>query len=110
STVISLNEWETALLSAAVSTSGEVAASVVSTASMVAMFGESIAAPLAVPPTTNPSASTTTCLVLVSVVNMAAAAAAADSGEDPRPLIRPGKAASILAMSSGIPIVPVEQT
>ena len=77
STVISLNECLTALPSAAFSTCGDEVASVVSMASIVAMFGESIAAPLAMPPTTKPSGSTRTSLILVSVVRIAFAAAAA---------------------------------
>ena len=45
----------------AAASSGSAAASVVSTASIVAMFGASIAAPLAMPPMTQPSPVTTTC-------------------------------------------------
>ena len=77
STVISLNECRTALLRACCSASGDDEASVVSTASMVAMFGASIAAPLAMPPRTKPFASSATCLILVSVVRIAFAAAVA---------------------------------
>ncbi len=77
STVISLNECPTALARAACSAGGDDDASVVNTASIVAMFGESIAAPFAMPPTMKPLASTTTSLVLVSVVRIAFAAAAA---------------------------------
>ena len=74
------------------------------------MFGASMAAPLAIPPTTKPSASTTTVLILVSVVKIALAAAwrtrasappGHESGQgrlDPVP----GREAT--------PIVPVEQT
>ena len=49
-------------------------ASVVHTASIVAMLGASIAAPLAMPPTLNPWPATTTSLGTVSVVMMARAA------------------------------------
>ena len=47
---------------------------------MVAMFGASMAAPLAMAPTVKPSARTSASLGTVSVVMMARAAAAADSG------------------------------
>ena len=110
STVISLNECPTASPRAPCSSPGDTAASVVSTASIVAMFGASMAAPFAMPPTTKPSASMTTCLVLVSVVKMALAATAAQAGDDPRPAKRIGKAAAIFSTSRRVPIVPVEQT
>ena len=57
-----------------------------STASIVAMFGESIAAPFAMPPTTNPSPSTTTSFVTVSVVRIALAASAACLGRRAAPV------------------------
>ncbi len=44
------------------------------------MLGASMAAPLAMPPTVNPSPTTTTSLGTVSVVMIARAASAADSG------------------------------
>ena len=50
-------------------------ASVVSTTSIVASWGASMPAPLAIPPTDHPSPSTTTCLLTVSVVMIASAAA-----------------------------------
>ena len=109
SIVISLNECPTAADSAARRTSGVEVASVVSTASIVAMFGASIAAPLAIPPTTKPSLSTATALVLVSVVKMALAAAWAHWSVEPRSPNSLGRAASILPTSRGTPIVPVEQ-
>ena len=55
--------------------SGATAASVVSTASIVAMLGASIAAPLAIPPMRQPSPSTVTVFGTVSVVMIARAAA-----------------------------------
>ena len=45
-----------------------------STASMVAMLGSSMAAPLAMPPTVKSSPAMSTCLDTVSVVMMASAA------------------------------------
>ena len=51
---------------------------------MVAMFGASMAAPLAIPPTVKPSPATTTSLGTVSVVMMARAACAADSARSVR--------------------------
>ena len=77
STVMALKETPTAALSAAARRSGSTAASVVQSASMVAMSGASMAAPLAMPPTVKPSPCTTTSLGTVSVVMMARAAAAA---------------------------------
>ena len=70
------------------STAGSAAASVVSTASIVAMFGASMAAPLAMPPTTKPGRCTTTSLATVSVVMMARAASWPPSGV--RPAARAG--------------------
>ena len=75
STVRQLNEVATAPCSSPVAVVGSTAASVVSTASMVAMLGSSMAAPLAIPPTVNPSPSTWVFLGTVSVVMMASAAA-----------------------------------
>ena len=63
-----------------VSAPGSTAASVVSTASIVAMFGASIAAPLAMPPTVKPAPRTTLSFRWVSVVRIASAAAAPPDG------------------------------
>ena len=67
----------TARCSAACSGPGSIAASVVTTASIVAMAGASIAAPFAIPPTTAgvPATLATASLRTVSVVRIASAAA-----------------------------------
>ena len=89
STVMTLKDASTASRRAACRVTGSTAASVVHSASMVAMFGASMAAPLAMAPTVKPSARTSASLGTVSVVMMARAAAAADSGPPARvPTIR----------------------
>ena len=100
----------TARLSAAESTSGDACASVVRTASIVAMFGAIIPAPLAIPPTRKVPPSRVTCFGCVSVVRIAVAAAVAWSGERPRPPTRAGAAASMVSIGRAKPMRPVEQT
>src|SRR6185369_3213336 len=85
-------------------------ASVVMTTSMVARDGASIAAPLAMPPTTTaPSALVrTACLLTVSVVRIASAAAGPPSAESCAIVrVTPPSSRSI---GSRTPISPVEQT
>ena len=77
STVNPLKVSSTARPSARRSVAGGQATSVVRTASIVAMCGASMAAPLAMAPTVNPRPSTTTSLRTVSVVMMAVAASSA---------------------------------
>ena len=74
STVISLKLVATAARSTRESASGSHGASVVRTASIVAMSGDSMAAPFAIPPTLNPAPSTSTCFVDCVVVIIATAA------------------------------------
>jgi hypothetical protein len=62
----------------------------VSTASIVAMSGASMAAPLAMPPTTKPSPGTTVSLRRVSVVMIASAAALPWAGSPLRAAARAG--------------------
>ena len=75
---------------------------------MVAMFGDSIAAPFAMPPTTKPSPSITTCLAWVSVVMIALAAASPPSVD--RAATSAGTAAVMTSIGMGIPMSPVEHT
>ena len=83
-------------------------ASVVSTTSIVASWGASIPAPLAIPPMLQPLPSTTTCLLTVSVVMIAVAASSPPSGPSaPRASSTP---ASSTSRSLVRPIRPVEQT
>ena len=110
STVSSLKVVPTAPPRAGASTSGGTRASVVSTASIVAMFGASIPAPLAMPPTENPPPSTTTSFAWVSVVRIASAASAAAGREPSRAPASAGSAPRSRSRSSGRPIRPVEQT
>ncbi len=110
STVIWLKLRLTASCSARFSVLGSTAASVVSTASMVAMLGASMAAPLAIPPTEKPRPGTTTCLDRVSVVMIAWAAAWPASAPPARRPTRVGIPAATLSICSGMPMSPVEQT
>ena len=59
-------------------------ASVVSTTSIVASWGASMPAPLAIPPIDQPAPSTTTCLLTESVVMIASAAAGPPSAREVR--------------------------
>ena len=93
STVMQLKVSVTASRRTCWRTAGSAWASVVSTASIVAMFGWSIAAPLAMPPTVKPPPSITTSLRTVSVVRMAWAASPAPSAD--RAAARPGMAATM---------------
>jgi hypothetical protein len=88
STVMALKLSATPARSDWVSRSGATQASVVSTASIVAMFGASMAAPLAIPPTTNPGPPTRHSLRAVSVVRMASAAAVPPAASLVRPATR----------------------
>ena len=87
---------------------GSTTASVVITTSIVARPGASIAAPLAIPPTDQPSRTATASLATVSVVMIASAAAVPPSAA--RFSTRVGIAAVILSIGSRTPIRPVEQT
>ncbi len=92
----------------AVSSSGAgTTASVVSTTSIVASWGASMPAPLAIPPTDQPAPSTTTCLLTESVV-MIASAAARPWG--PRAAWAASTPSSRCWRSFASPIRPVEQT
>ncbi len=84
------------------------AASVVSTTSIVASWGASMPAPLAIPPTDQPAPSTTTCLGTVSVVMIARAASSPPSA--PSPAYAASTPARTCARSLASPISPVEQT
>ena len=108
STLRMLKEAATASASAGASNSAGAAASVVRTASIVAMFGASIAAPLAMPPTTKPSPRTSVSLRTVSVVRIASAAWVPPSGESAP--TRGTTPCSIASIGSGMPMSPVEQT
>ncbi len=88
--------------------SGSAAASVVRTASIVAMFGASIAAPLAMPPTQKPGRTTRLSLGTVSVVMMARAAAVPPWAE--RAAWASAAPPSTASMGNGMPIRPVEHT
>ncbi len=85
-------------------------ASVVQTASMVAMLGASMAAPLAMPPTVKPSPRTTTSLGTVSVVMIARAAKAPPSGLASRRETMPSSCGSTTLIGNGIPMSPVWHT
>ena len=83
-------------------------ASVVRTTSIVASAGASMPAPLAMPPTTNPSPCATACFGTVSVVMIASAATAPPSPESAACAAR--TPSSSCSAGSGRPISPVEQT
>ena len=110
SIVMRLKEFATERFNSARRADWGMAASVVTTQSMVAMFGSIIPAPLAIPPTRNEPfevfTSTAYSLAKVSLVMIAAAEAAL-------PFLEGFSAAIPLAMRSigmGTPIRPVEQT
>ena len=109
STVIVLNDAATASRSAVCKVAASTAASVVQRASMVAMFGASMAAPLAMPPTVNPSPETTTSFGTVSVVMMALAASAADSARPVRAITIGSISGMTWSIGNGMPIRPVWQ-
>ena len=79
-------------------------------ASIVAMLGASIAAPLAMAPTVNPAPFTSAVLGTVSVVMMARAAAAPDSALPRRAATIPARCGSTSASGKGMPMSPVWQT
>ena len=114
SVVMRLNEASTACVRAVWSAPGSTTASVVITASMVAMAGESIAAPLAMPPTvmvTPPTSKVAIAsLATVSVVMMASAAERPASGVAARAAAAAGTPVVNGSIGMGIPIRPVEQT
>ncbi len=110
STVISLKLSETELRRIRESVPLSQLASVVRTASIVAMSGESIAAPFAIPPTLKPAPSTSTSFRAVSVVIIATAACRPASPPPSKEAIKPGTPASNLAIGNGMPIRPVWQT
>ena len=102
------NESAVAVRRASSACSAVMTASVVTTTSMVASAGASMPAPLAMPPTVNPSMVTLAVLATVSVVMIATAASAPPSADST------AVAASTPASRSGIgrrsPMRPVEQT
>ena len=67
---------------------------------MVAMFGASIAAPLAIPPTVKPGPRTTVSLRCVSVVRMASAAATPPASSAVRPATSPSTPLVIASIGS----------
>ena len=75
---------------------------------MVASWGASIPAPLAMPPTDQPGPSTTTCLATVSVVMIAAAASGPPAV--PNAAYAESTPASTCSRSLASPISPVEHT
>ena len=111
STMSVLKEASTAPRRAAWRAEGVAGASVVRTASIVAMAGASIAAPFAMPPTRVPSpAGAVACLVTVSVVSMAWLARRPAVSSAASAAAAAGMPASSAAMGSGMPMRPVEQT
>ena len=108
STDIALNESATPARRIRWSVSGSASASVVSTASIVAMSGASMAAPLAMPPTRKPSPDTSVSLRTVSVVMIACAALLPPSGRSDA--TRRGMPDSMGSIGSGMPMRPVEHT
>ena len=114
SVVIRLNEASTAVVRACWSARASTAASVVITASIVAMAGDSMAAPLAIPPTVTltPPASkeATASFRTVSVVMMASAAARPASGVAASAAAATGTPVTNGSRGIGMPMRPVEQT
>ncbi len=110
STVMVLNDAATASARQACNVAASTAASVVHTASMVAMLGASMAAPLAMAPTENPSRATTTSLGTVSVVMMARAALPAASALGLRAMTMSASSGSTASIGNGIPMRPVWHT
>ena len=108
STVSRLKLPATAARRMSCNSAGSAAASVVSTASIVAMFGSSIAAPLAMPPTVKPPPSTVTSLGTVSVVIMALAASPPPRAC--RAATTRGMPAAMTSIGNSKPIRPVEHT
>ena len=91
------------------SSAGSTAASVVSTASIVAMFGASIAAPLAMPPTVTPPPSTDDLLAIgVGGHDRLGRVGAAVGAAARRPAR--GCRRAIASIGSGMPMRPVEHT
>ena len=102
------NVSATARASARPRSGGSTPASVVRTASIVAIAGESIAAPFAIPPTVAPPVRATASFASVSVVMIARAAAAPPSGAScPHSFGMPTSSTSI---GIGMPMRPVEHT
>ena len=73
------------------------------------MFGASMAAPLAMPPTVKPSPATTISFGTVSVVMMALAASAADSRRPVRAMTIGSISGMTWSIGKGIPMRPVWQ-
>ena len=108
STVMALKESLTAAVRAFWRRSGATTASVVTKASIVAMSGAIIPAPLAIPPSRQPSACDTAAVLRrVSVVRMASAAAASSGPRAPAASAMPLDTRS---MARKLPILPVEHT
>ena len=110
STVMALKDASTAARSAVWRVAGSTAASVVHRASMVAMLGASMAAPLAMAPTVIPLPRTRATFSTVSVVMMARAAAAPASGPPARPSTMRRMCGCAVSRGNGMPISPVWQT
>ena len=110
STDIALKLSSTPARSADRSRSAGTSASVVSTASIVAMFGASIAAPLAMPPTMKPGPPMTVSLRPVSVVRIACAAAVPLAALPLRPATRSMAPIRITPIGRVKPMSPVEHT
>jgi hypothetical protein len=72
------------------------------------MFGASMAAPFAIPPTVKPAPRTSASLRCVSVVRIASAASASPSGR--RAAASAGTPRSMTSIGRGMPMSPVEQT
>ena len=109
STVMELNEAATASCSAFWRVGASTAASVVQRASIVAMLGASMAAPLAIPPTVKPGPATTTSFGTVSVVMMARAAAAPASFPSTRACTMAARLGSTVSIGNEMPMRPVWQ-
>ena len=110
STLIELNELSTALWSRSASGPGSTAASVVRKASMVAMSGASMPAPLAMPATTKSRCLHQDLLRPRIGGEYAPGGSAAAAGEPERVSTSSGMPASMGCMGNGMPISPVEQT
>ena len=110
STTNELKEEATAPTKAFLISLGVSSASVLRTASMVAISGSSIAAPFAMPPITKPSPSITTCLAKVSVVMIAFAASSPSDSEDPNEDASPPTPSRAESRGNGMPMSPVWQS
>ena len=109
STVMPLKESRTATRNRSAKAAGSTAASVVRKASMVAMSGASIPAPLAIPATRKVGFSTSTSFGPESVVRIPTAASCAERADAERDATRAGMPGPG-SMGRVMPIRPVEQT